>query len=102
MKKFSQLLTVLIISCAAFAATTSHAQAQDTEACRGGYSIMLMTRTECTTYLKQLKDAQIRADKMAELELREWHTQLLIDRAETCPCQHSQNKALTIRTVSAQ
>ncbi|MEQ1593064.1 MAG: hypothetical protein ABL892_11850 [Thiobacillaceae bacterium] len=101
MKKTGLLARLTLAACTALMAP-SPAQAQDVEACRGGYSVMLMTRTECTTYLKQLKDAQIRADKTAELELREWHTQLLIDRAETCPCQHDQNKTLAIRTVSAQ
>lgn len=101
MKTTHQHLGILLAACA-ISMSASPAQAQDVEACRGGYSVMLMTRTECTTYLKQLKDAQIRADKIAELELRDWHTQLLIDRAETCPCQHDQNKTLAIRTVSAQ
>jgi hypothetical protein len=101
MKKTSLLTRLSLAACATLLAAGS-AQAQDFEACRGGYSVMLMTRTECTTYLKQLKDAHIRADKVAELELREWHTQLLIERAETCPCQHDQTKTLAIRTVSAQ
>ena len=101
MNKIGLLTRLSLAACAALMAA-SPARAQDFEACRGGYSVMLMTRTECTTYLKQLKDAQVRADKVAELELREWHTQLLIDRAETCPCQHGQNKTLAIRTVSSQ
>ncbi len=60
--------------------------ADDRETCRGGYSMMLMTSSECSIYLGKLKDAHARSDKMALLELREWHTALLIQRAETCPC----------------
>jgi hypothetical protein len=76
--RFVAGIILMIVSVAAHAA--------DRETCRGGYIMMLMTPSECSIYLNKLKDAQARSDKMALLELREWHTALLIQRAETCPC----------------
>lgn len=76
------------------------ALAQDTAACRGGYRIMLMTPTECQAYLKQLEVARARADRMAELELEEWHTELLLQRAEACPCRAGRPVILTQRILS--
>jgi hypothetical protein len=72
------------------------------DTCRGGYSIMLMTKVECQTYLNDLKDVRARADSVAELELREWHTELLIKRAETCPCLQARSRGMGVRTVSNQ
>lgn len=57
--------------------------------CQGGYSEMLMTPGECQYYLENLSAAERRADKMAVLSLNEWHTALLIERAQLCPCQAS-------------
>jgi len=33
-----------------------------------------MTPAECQTYLKQLDEARAGADRLAELDLLEWHT----------------------------
>ncbi len=102
MKQMSRSIALSVLGCAGLFSGAS-AQADDVEACRGGYSIMLMTPAECRTYLKQLKDVHARADKTAELELREWHTQLLIQRAETCPCLQGQEpRLLGEHTASSQ
>lgn len=57
--------------------------------CQGGYSEMLMTPGECQYYLENLSAAERRADKVAVLNLNEWHTALLIERSQLCPCQAS-------------
>ena len=48
--------------------------------------MMLMTPSECKNYLKQLQEVRTRADSLAELDLQEWHTALLIERSQACPC----------------
>ena len=102
MKKFSRIVATGVLGIAALLTGASVQAADDVDICRGGYSIMLMTKAECQTYLKDLKDVRARSDSMAELELREWHTELLIKRAETCPCLHSQSRVMGERTVSNQ
>ena len=37
--------------------------------------------------LKDIRTAQARADQMAVLDLQEWHTELLIERSQACPCR---------------
>lgn len=77
---------------------SSAAPAQAIDECRGGYRITLMTPAECQAYLRQLEAVQASGDQVAELELREWHTQLLIERAEACPCRAGEHYALYQRT----
>lgn len=102
MKQMSRIIALGVLACVGLFSGAS-AQAEDVEACRGGYTIMLMTPAECRIYLKQLKDVHARADKTAELELREWHTELLIQRAETCPCLQGQEpRLLGEHTASSQ
>lgn len=86
MKPIHRVVTTGILGCVALIAGSS-ALAEDGEACRGGYPILLMTPAECQTYLKQLDEARAGTDRLAELDLLEWHTALLIQRAQTCPCQ---------------
>jgi hypothetical protein len=85
MKSIHRTIAIGALACMALTAGT-HALAQDMDACRGGYSMLLMTPAECQSYLSQLKAVRARSDRMAELELQEWHTELLIQRAEACPC----------------
>lgn len=59
----------------------------DLEVCQGGYRILLMTSGECRAYLDEVRAAQARADYAAVLDLQEWHTELLIERSQTCPCR---------------
>jgi len=56
--------------------------------------MMLMTPAECQAYLQQLKEVRARSDRLAELELQEWHTSLLIERAEACPCRAGEHVML--------
>jgi hypothetical protein len=106
MKTFSRIVVTGVLGVAALLTGASVQAADDVDTCRGGYSIMLMTKAECRTYLKNLKDVRARADRMAELELREWHTELLIERAEACPClrgqPRGQPRVVGERTVSNQ
>lgn len=65
-----------------------HAHADDDlEACRAGYKVLLMTQGECRGFLRELRAAQARADVAAVLDLQEWHTELLIERSQACPCR---------------
>jgi hypothetical protein len=99
---FVRNVTLALAGAAALVAALP-AHAEDIETCRGGYSIMLMTPAECRTFLKQLKDARARGDRRAERDLREWHTELLIQRAETCPCLQGQPpRLLGEQTASRQ
>ena len=97
MKPVSRIIAAGVLGFVSLFAGAS-AQAEDMDACRGGYSMLLMTPSECRTYLKQLKDAHAKSDKMAVLELREWHDELLIQRAETCPCLRYEPKVFSRTT----
>ncbi len=85
MNPIHRLFAACALACALLTAGTS-ALAEDLETCRGGYGMMLMTPSECKSYLKQLQEVRARADSLAELELQEWHTELLIERSQACPC----------------
>ena len=85
MKSIHRLIALSTLALASLTANTE-ALAENLESCRGGYGMMLMTPSECKTYLKQLRDVRARADSLAELELQEWHTELLIERSQACPC----------------
>jgi len=93
MTPIKHILAATLLASASLSVAPS-ALAQDEDECRGGYPIMLMTPKECSTYLKQLADVQARSDRLAELDLREWHTALLIERAEACPCKGGLHYAL--------
>ncbi len=59
----------------------------DIETCQAGYNVLLMTAGECRAWLGDLRAAQARADYAAMLDLQEWHTELLIERSQSCPCR---------------
>jgi hypothetical protein len=101
MKPVHRVVTTGILGCVVLIAGSS-ALAEDGDACRGGYPILLMTPAECQTYLKQLGEVRARSDHLAELELREWHTALLIQRAEACPCQQGKPVVLFQRAAANQ
>jgi hypothetical protein len=86
--KISQrmIASALIGSSVLFAGGNVYA-ATDLEDCKAGYKVMLMTPGECRSFLKELRSAQARADHMAVLDLQEWHTELLIERSQACPCR---------------
>jgi hypothetical protein len=98
MKSMHRIIATVALGAAALTAGTP-ALAQDMEECRGGYRIMLMTPAECNAYLQQLKDVRARSDRLAELDLQEWHTSLLIQRAEACPCRAGEPVTLLHRTA---
>jgi hypothetical protein len=93
MKPIHRIIALGALACASLTAGTA-ALAEDMETCRGGYGMMLMTPSECKTYLNQLQEVRARADSMAELELQEWHTELLIQRSQACPCMKGKYIAL--------
>ena len=101
MRKVRQILALGMLGCLAMTGA-SNALAQDPDDCRGGYRMMLMTPAECQAYLQQLEAARARSDRLAELELQEWHTSLLIERAEVCPCLASEHFVLYQRVSESQ
>jgi hypothetical protein len=96
MKPIQRLISISVLACASLTAGTG-ALAADLESCRGGYGMMLMTPSECKTYLDHLQEVRARADRLAELELQEWHTALLIERSQACPCVEGKYIALVQR-----
>jgi hypothetical protein len=72
--------TVLLAGGNVYAAT-------DLEECKAGYKMMLMTPGECRGFIRELRSAQARGDDLAVLDLQEWHTELLIERSQSCPCR---------------
>jgi hypothetical protein len=96
MKPVHRIIAIVTLGCAALSAQAS-GQTEDTATCRGGYRMQLMSPAECQNYLKQLKEVRTRSDRMAELELQEWHTTLLIQRAESCLCQEGTPVVLSQR-----
>jgi hypothetical protein len=102
MKSIHKIIAIGVLGCAALTAGTSAlAQDQTVEVCQGGYRVMLMTPTECQSYLKRLKEVRARSDRLAELDLREWHTSLLIERAEACPCKKGKHIVLSQRPTGS-
>lgn len=101
MKKIRRIVVLGTLGCLA-ALGASSVLAQDPDDCRGGYRMMLMTPAECQAYLQQLKEVRTRSDRLAELELQEWHTSLLIERAEACPCRAAEHFVLYQRVSGAQ
>jgi hypothetical protein len=97
MKPIQRLIAISALACASLT-TGSGALAADLESCRGGYGMMLMTPSECKTYLDHLQEVRARADRLAELELQEWHTALLIERSQACPCVEGKHIALVQRS----
>lgn len=87
MKASQRTFAMGLLGCMAlFAAPSVHADS-DLETCQGGYKVLLMTPGECRAYLNDLRAARVRADYATMLDLQEWHTELLIERAQTCPCR---------------
>jgi hypothetical protein len=85
--KVSQMIANTLIGGVALFAGHNVYAVTDLEVCKGGYQVMLMTPGECRGYVNQLRAAQARADHMAALDLQEWHTELLIERSQACPCR---------------
>lgn len=71
---------------AGLASATGTAATGDVHACQGRYPVMLMTNTECQTYVRQMHflEAQGKAERLAEL--KQQHDRLLEERATACPC----------------
>jgi len=101
MKSIHRIIIVGALACASLTAGTG-ALAEDLESCRGGYGMMLMTPSECKTYLNQLQYVRARSDSLAELELQEWHTALLIERSQACPCVKGKYISLVQRAPMIQ
>lgn len=85
---------------ALFAGNGAHAE-DDLDVCRAGYKVLLMTPGECRGYLRELRAAQARADHVAALDLQEWHTELLIERSQACPCRPEPAAMLSARPSAA-
>jgi len=100
MKPIQRIIATSALACASL--TAGSALSADMESCRGGYGMMLMTPSECKIYLDHLQEVRARADRLAELELQEWHTALLIERSQACPCVEGKHIAMVQRTPSSQ
>ena len=87
MKANKRMFAIGLLGCIALFTGSNVYAEDDLEICRGGYKELLMTPGECRGYLNELRAAQSRADHMAVLDLQEWHTELLIERSQACPCQ---------------
>lgn len=86
MKASQKKSAAAVFGCAVLFAGGSAYAVDDLDICRAGYRTLLMTPGECQGYLQELRAAQARSDQLAVLDLREWHTELLIERSQTCPC----------------
>lgn len=64
----------------------SVAFAADEDLCRNGYSTMLLTQTECKTWLSTRKDLEKRGDLKALQQLDQQMQAMMEDRAYVCPC----------------
>lgn len=60
--------------------------AAEEDMCRNGYSTMLLTQTECKTWLSTRKDLDKRGDLKALQQLDQQMQAMMEDRAFVCPC----------------
>jgi hypothetical protein len=81
----SLLLAVLVIS-GLMAGNMAQAGGIDTDACRGGYSYLLVTEGECKAYLDQHSVFEQRKDIEALKNLEADYAIMLKERSESCPC----------------
>lgn len=87
MKASQRKFVMGLLGCMALFSAQAARADSDTEICRGGYKVLLMTPGECRTYLHDLRAAQARADYATVLDMQEWHTALLFERSQSCPCR---------------
>jgi hypothetical protein len=99
MKASLKMIATGLLGCAALLAGSSAYADNDIEACKAGYKVLLMTPGECRGYLRELRAAQARADHMAVLDLQEWHTELLIERSQACPCRQESDAMRNARVI---
>lgn len=90
MKISQRMLVAGLMGGAIFFAGSARADG-DTELCRGGYRTMLMTQGECGDFMRQMRTAESTGDRMKVFELEVWHTELLIERSQACPCEMPSN-----------
>ena len=100
MKANPRKITTGLLVCAALFAASNITAADDLDVCKGGYKVLLMTPGECRGYLRELRAVQAKSDHMAVIELQEWHTQLLIERSQACPCDLKPASMRSARMVS--
>jgi hypothetical protein len=84
-------LVVVMTLLAGLTLTAAVQAAQPDEAlCRGDYPVMLMTKSECRLYVRQVQ-ALLSAGKTQALAiLQQQHAEQLKERAPFCPCmEHS-------------
>jgi hypothetical protein len=100
MKSSVRMIASALIGSSIYLAGGNAYAATDLEECKAGYKMMLMTPGECHSFLRELRSAQARADHLAVLDLREWHTELLIERSQACPCRAEPATMQSIRNNS--
>ena len=79
--KTLNLLTGLLL-----ASASSATLAMDESACRDGYSTMLLTQSECNSWVSTRASLEKRGNSTALKQLDEKMRTLMADRAEVCPC----------------
>lgn len=76
----------LFLACLALAVLQPAAYAADEDICRNGYSSMLLTQSECKSWLSTRKDMEKRGDLKSLQQLDQQMQALMEDRAYVCPC----------------
>lgn len=90
MNSMTLTLALTVASTLLAASTASAAPTLDESACHDGYSIMLLTQSECKSWLSSHASLEKRGDAAALKQLDEKMRSLMADRAETCPCAWDQ------------
>ncbi len=81
-----QTLKSLLLAGVSLALLQSTAFAAEEDLCRNGYSTMLLTQTECNTWLSSRKDLEKRGELKSLQQLDQQMQALMEDRAFVCPC----------------
>jgi hypothetical protein len=81
----STLLTMIAMAGLLFG-NWAKAGGLDTDECRGGYNLLLVTEGECKAYLDQRHLLEQRKDVEALKNLEADYAILLKERSEVCPC----------------
>lgn len=81
-----QTLKSLFLAGVSLALIQSAAFAAEEDLCRNGYSTMLLTQSECNTWMSSRKDLEKRGDLKSLQQLDQQMQALMEDRAYVCPC----------------
>jgi hypothetical protein len=101
MIRYSSLLLTGIAMFGLLSSSWARAGAFEVDSCRGGYSYLLVTETECKTYLEQHRLLEQRKEVEALKNLEADYAIMLKERSEACPClMHARQSAALGRTAA--